>query len=99
LAQRPRASRVATAPGVKQFKFTTINGEGLDIKYLWLDWREWPDNGDFFSHVERTVESPANMWFAVLARNASRSGIDLAKPGVADGLRHQAESLARSESR
>ena len=87
LAKLPRVSRVAIAPGVKRFTFSIPGGRGLDVQYFWLDWREWPDNGDFLSHVERTTSSAANMWFTVLARDAVQKGADLAKPGVADDLR------------
>jgi hypothetical protein len=93
LANQVTASRERLSPGVKRFRFV-VNGETVvDERYLWIDWRSWPDDGDILSHVERITKNRENMWFLVLLRAAAKRGDDVENPAALKELQRQAHAL------
>lgn len=50
--------RRAIGPFARRFDVLDHESIAFSAKYWFVEWREWPDNGDILSYTERIVRTP-----------------------------------------
>ena len=96
IANDVRAQRKTILPGVRQFSCWTNGVRVADEHYFWLNGSTWPDDGDIFSYVARTLKDRTSQFFTILLRAAQREGRPIDSPALAEELHWKATKLAES---